>query len=283
MTAPNASNFANRFLVAAANATFICLVFNVACLLGLFISVSMNNADLFELFFPRDLRLSLSIRPAVPVLRFLSPLFLYAWLLLVSIFAPALICQASTKLGRHEKLVGLGGVLSRARKLGLLSTLLTGAAGVTTVMLLDLVFTGWSIVYFVARILLIPLIQLLALTIVQLILQTEGEFVLPKVFSIAKKEASWNSALTCVALFLVAIAILAGPLFLAPSYYVPLFRDKAVYLVLFELVAWLVTGLSLFRNMILENFMLVYFFCFVVPSVVFLILLPAFVICISVH
>ncbi len=74
-------------------------------------------------------------------------------------------------------------MLKNARKLGFLSLLLTSAVVVVTVMLLDLVFTGWSIVYFVARIPvipLIPLIQLLALTIVQLILQTEGEFVLPK-------------------------------------------------------------------------------------------------------
>lgn len=283
MTAPNASNFANRFLVAAANATFICLVFNVACILGLFISVLVNNADLFELFFPRDLRLSLSLRPAMPVIRCLSSIFFFVWLLLFSIFLPALICQASTKLGRQEKLVGLGGVLSRARKLGLLSALLTGAVLVPTFMFVNNFFGNWSIVYFLAQIWFAPLGYLIALMIVQLILQTEGELVLPKFCSIAKPEGSCNSALICIALFLLAIAILAGPLFLAPVYYVPLFRDRAVYLVLFELVAWLVAGLSLFRNMILENFMLVYFFCFVVPSVFSLILLPAFMICISVH
>ncbi|MDQ5937143.1 MAG: hypothetical protein QG574_4502 [Cyanobacteriota bacterium erpe_2018_sw_21hr_WHONDRS-SW48-000092_B_bin.40] len=283
MTAPSESNFANRILVAAANATFICLVFNVACVFGFLISVLVNNADLFELFFPRDFWLSLSIRPAVPVMRFLSPLFLYVWLLLVSIFAPALICKASTKLGRQEKLVGLGGVLSRARKLGLLSALLAGAVVVPTVMFVNNFFGNWSIVYFLAQIWFAPLAYLIALMIVQLILQTEGELVLPKFCSIEKPKVSWNSALICIALFLVAIAILAGPLFFAPSYFVPLFRDKAVYLVLFELVGWLVAGLSLLRNMILDNFMVVYFFCFVLPSVVLLILLPAFVICISVH
>ncbi len=283
MIAPNPSSFANRFLVAATNATFICLVFNVACLLGLFISVLMNNADLFELSFPRDLRLSLSLRPAMPVIRCLSSIFFCVWLLLFSIFSPSLICQASAKNGRQDKLVGLCGVLNRARKLGLLSTLLSGAAVVPTVMFVNNFFGNLSIVYFLAQIWLVPLAYFIALTIVQLILQTEGELVLPKVCSIAKTEANWKSVLTCIALFLIAIAILAGPLVLAPSYYVPLFRDKAFYLVLFELVAWLVAGLSLFRKMILENFMLVYFFCFVVPSVVLLTLLPAFVMCISVH
>lgn len=283
MTAPNASNFANRFLVAAANATFVCLVLNVACVIGLFFSFSMNNPSLFEFLFPRDFWLSLDLGTAEPLLRSLSPGFYLVWLLLISTFAPALVCLASTKFGRQERSVGLSDVLSRARKLGLFSVLVTGLVMVPTVMFFDGVFGNWSIVYFLARIWLAPLIYLPVLTIVQLILETEGEFVLPKFCSIAQPEVSWNSALICIALFLLAIAILAGPLLLAPSYYVPLFRDKAVYLVLFELVAWLVAGLSLFRNMILENFMLVYFFCFVLPSVVLLILLPAFVSCISVH
>lgn len=278
-----ASNFANRFLVAAANATFICLVLNVAYFVGFFISVLMNSAHLFELFFPRDFWLSLSLQPAVPLMRFLSPFFLCVWLLLVSIFAPSLICQASTKFGRHEKLVGLSEVLKNARKLGLLSFLLTSAVVVVTVMLLDLVFTGWSIAYFVARILVIPLIQLLALTIVQLILQTEGEFVLPKFCAIVKKDGSRSPALTCIVSFFVAISILAGTLFLMPNYYAPLFRDRTIYLVLLQLVAWLLAGVSLLRIMILENFILVYFFCFVAPSLVLLVLFPAIVMCISVH
>ncbi len=278
-----ASSFANRFLVAAANATFICLVLNVAYFVGFFISVLMNNAHLFEIFFPRDFWLSLSLQPAVPLMRFLSPFFLCVWLLLVSIFAPSLLCQASTKFGRQEKLVGLSEVLQNARKLGLLSLLLTSAVVVVTVMLFDLVFTGWSIAYFVARILVIPLIQLLALAIVQLILQTEGEFVLPKFCSILKKDGSRSRALTCVVSFFVAISILAGTLFLMPNYYAPLFRDRTIYLVLLQLVAWLLAGVSLLRIMILENFIPVYFFCFVVPSLVLLVVFPAIVICISVH
>jgi hypothetical protein len=278
-----ASSFANRFLVAAANATFICLVLNVAYFVGFFISVLMNNAHLFEIFFPRDFWLSLSLQPAVPLMRFLSPFFLCVWLLLVSIFAPSLLCQASTKFGRQEKLVGLSEVLQNARKLGLLSLLLTSAVVVVTVMLFDLVFTGWSIAYFVARILVIPLIQLLALAIVQLILQTEGEFVLPKFCSILKKDGSRSRALTCVVSFFVAISILAGTLFLMPNYYAPLFRDRTIYLVLLQLVAWLLAGVSLLRIMILENFIPVYFFCFVVSSLVLLVVFPAIVICISVH
>lgn len=68
-----------------------------------------------------------------------------------------------------------------------------------------------------------------------------------------------------------------------PNYYAPLFRDRTIYLVLLELVAWLLAGVSLLRIMILENFILVYFFCFVVPSLVLLVVFPAIVICISVH
>jgi hypothetical protein len=113
---------------------------------------------------------------------------------------------------------------------------------------------------------LIPLIQLLALTIVQLILQTEGEFVLPKFCSILKKpKVSRNPALTCIVSVLCSNCDF-GWNFVphAPSYYAPLFRDKArIYLVLLELVGWLLAGVSLLRIMILENFILVYFFCFV--------------------
>ncbi len=286
VTSVETSNLPDRFAVAMSNATCISLVLNLAYIIGFFISVLMNNAHLFELFFPRDFWLSLSLQPAVPLMRFLSPFFLCVWLLLVSIFAPALICQASTNFGRQEKLVGLSEVLKNARKLGLLSFLLTSAVVVVTVKLLDLVFTGWSIVYFVARIPvipLIPLIQLLALTIVQLILQTEGEFVLPKFCSILKKEGSRNPALTCIVSFFVAISILAGTLFLMPNYYAPLFRDRTIYLVLLELVGWLLAGVSLLRIMILENFILVYFFCFVLPSLVLLVVFPAIVTCISVH
>jgi hypothetical protein len=99
MTAPSESNFANRILVAAANATFICLVFNVACVFGFLISVLMNNAHLFELFFPRDFWLSLSLQPAVPLMRFLSPLFSVCVAL-----ASLNICTCTYMPGEHETL-----------------------------------------------------------------------------------------------------------------------------------------------------------------------------------
>lgn len=283
MTAPNASNFANRFLVAAANATFVCLVLNVACVIGLFFSFSMNNPSLFEFLFPRDFWLSLDLGTAEPLLRSLSPGFYLVWLLLISTFAPALVCLASTKFGRQERSVGLSDVLSRARKLGLFSALVTGLVMVPTVMFFDGVFGNWSIVYFLARIWLAPLIYLPVLTIVQLILETEGEFVLPKSCSISKNEASRNPALICIGSFLVAVSPLIGAYFLTPSYHSLLFRDSATGLLLSELAVWLLAGLWLVTIMNRENFMLVYFFCFVLPSLVLFMLLPALMVCISIH
>ncbi len=243
----------------------------------------MNNPNLLKFLFPWDFWLSLSLRTAEPVLRSLSPAFYLVWLLLISTFAPALVCLASTKFGRQERTAGLSGVLSRARKLGLLSVLVTGLVMVPTVMFFDGVFGNWSIVYFLARIWLAPLIYLLVLTIVQLILKTEGEFVLPIFCSISKNEASRNPALICIVSFLVAISPLMGGYFLTPSYQALLFRDSASSLILFELVAWLLAGLWLVRIMNRENFMLVYFFFFVVPSLVLLTLLPALMMCISIH
>ncbi len=283
MTFVETSNLPDRFALAMSNATCISLVLNVAYFVGFFISVLMNNAHLFELFFPRDFWLSLSLQPAVPLMRFLSPFFLCVWLLLVSTFAPALVCLASTKFGRQEWSVGLSDVLSRARKLGLLSVLVTGLVMVPTVMFFDGVFGNRSIVYFLARIWLAPLIYLLVLTIVQLILKTEGEFVLPKFCSISKNEASRNPALICIVSFLVAVSPLMGGYLLTPSYQALLFRDSASFLILFELVAWLLAGLWLVRIMNRENFMLVYFYFFVVPSLVLLTLLPALMTIISIH
>ena len=281
------SNLPNRFSLAMANATCISLVLNLvlnlACVIGLFFSFLMNNPNLLEFLFPRDFWLSLSLRTAEPVMRSLSPSFFFVWILLVSIFAPVLICLASTKFGRQEKSVGLSDLLARARKLGLLSALLTGAVVVPTVMYFNVVFANWSIVYFWARIWLVPLVYLLALTVVQLILRSENEFVLPEFCSISKTEGSRNPGLICIVSFFVAISPLIGGCFFTPSYLALLVRDSAIYLFLFELIAWLLAGLWLVRIMNRENFMLVYLFCFVVPSLVSLTVLPVLMQIISVH
>jgi len=278
-----ASSFANRFLVAAANATLICLVANIGCIIGFFVFDIVNSSNLLELLLPPGLLLAVSLRPGVHEMQWLLLGFHFLWFLLLTIFAPAFMCAVSMKFNRQEMSAVLSDVLTRALKLGLWSVLLTAVVTVPTVMLLDHVFTDWSIAYFCARIWLAPLVYLLALTLVQLILRSENEFVLPKFCSISEKEASRSPALICVVSFLVTISIFLGTYFLTPIFYGPFLRHSENYLFIFELLAWLLAGLCLVRIMNRENFMLVYFFFFVLPSLVLFTVMPALMTIISIH
>lgn len=269
----------NRFFLAFANAVCICTVANAGFVFGSAVWYLVVDHNPLELLLLPGLILACSLLYE----QARAPGFILVLLLFVSILAPALVCIVSSRINRKGPSALMNGLLLRTIMMGLWSVLLTALVTTPIVMLLDQVFTQWSIVYALSRLWLAPLIYLLALAIVQLILSTEEEFVLPKFCSISSSEASRNSALLCATSFMGAILILLASYFLTPSYHEPFLRDPATRVLLFEGVSWLLSGLCLVRILNLNMYVIVYFTCFVVPTLYVFNVLPAVQTCICIH
>ncbi|MFA6211717.1 MAG: hypothetical protein WC714_19920 [Candidatus Obscuribacterales bacterium] len=268
-----------RFSLAYGNAACICIVANFGFVVGSAVWYLVVEHNPCELFLLPELILACNLLPGQER----APGFFFVLLLLVSILAPALVCIVSSRINRKGPSALMNGLLLRTIMLGLWSVLLTALVTTPIVMLLDQVFTQWSIVYTLTRLWLAPLIYLLALAIVQLILSTEEEFVLSKFCSISPKEEFTNPGFICAASFIGAILSLLASYFLTPSYHGPLFRDPATSVLLFEGVSWLLAGLCLVRILNLNMYVIVYFSCFVLPTLYVFNVLPAVQTCICIH
>jgi hypothetical protein len=277
------SNLPDRFALAAANATLVCLVSNAGFVLGSTVWSLLTSLNPAVVALPPGLLLALGLLPGVRDLPSQLPwLYLYSFVV-VPICSPAIVCAVCNKLNRSGKSIVEKRKLTSAFKLGFWSFLLTCLAIVPTVMIVDKLFDHWSFIYLLSRVWLAQLFYWIAVTLVQLILKAENQFVLSRFCSIVEKAPTRHPVLVCIVSFSIAILIFVGCYYLTPTYLASFFRDPATPIFLFELVAWLLAGLWLVRIMNLGMYMLVYFFCFVVPSFCLFTVMPALMTIISIH
>ena len=268
VTSVETSNLPDRFALAAANATLVCLVSNAGFILGSTVWSLLTSFNPAVVALPPGLLLACGLLPGVRDLPSQLPWLYFYSFVVVPICSPAIFCMVCNRLNRSGKSIVAKSALTSAFKLGFWSFLLTALAIVPTVMIVDKLFDHWSFIYLLSRVWLAQLFYWIAVTLVQLILKAENQFLLAKSCSIVEKAPTRYPVLICIVSFSIAISILVGTYFLTPNYLAPFFRNPATPIFLFELVAWLLAGLWLVRIMNLGMYMLVYFFCFVVPRCV---------------